>query len=84
MEINKIKTAFNGCEAIKIIKEEASKGMFFNIIVLDCNMPVLDGFETTKIIREMESKREINYVNIIALTANISKLLMKKFVRLQE
>ena len=38
MEINKIKTAFNWLEEIKMIKEEESKGMFFNIILIDCNM----------------------------------------------
>jgi len=40
---------------------------------MDCQMPILDGYETTKILIEMMNKGEISHVPIIALTANNSQ-----------
>ncbi len=39
---------------------------------MDCNMPIMDGFEATKEIRKMKEE-EINSVIIIALTANTNQ-----------
>jgi signal transduction histidine kinase len=50
----------NGVEAIEAIQKES-----FDIILMDCQMPIMDGFEATKQIR----KAGIN-TPIIALTAN--------------
>ena len=38
---------------------------------MDCQMPVLDGYETTKKVRALEDKN--HRTKIIALTANTSK-----------
>lgn len=54
---------FNGKEAI-----EAFMSKKYDLILMDCQMPILDGYEATKAIRKLEedSKR----VPIIAMTAN--------------
>jgi len=49
--------------------EEFSKKTF-DIIFMDCRMPILDGFETTKRIREKERNSDCA-VQIIALTADV-------------
>jgi PAS domain S-box-containing protein len=59
-------TAENGLVAI-----EKVKNMTFDVILMDVQMPVLDGYETTRAIRNMEvDKRRIP---IVALTANATK-----------
>jgi signal transduction histidine kinase/DNA-binding response OmpR family regulator len=43
----------------------------FDMIFMDCQMPVLDGFEATKAIRNLE--QNTSHIPIIALTANVVK-----------
>jgi signal transduction histidine kinase/ActR/RegA family two-component response regulator len=53
----------NGNDAINAYKKED-----FDLILMDCHMPVLDGLEATRKIRNLESKTN-KHVPIIALTA---------------
>ena len=57
--------ADNGREALEIMKSE-----HVDLILMDCQMPVLDGFETTEQIRAEESDTRLP---IIALTANATQ-----------
>ncbi len=59
-------TAENGVVALEKIRNNA-----FDIILMDIQMPVMDGFETTKAIRQGDPKH--NKVPIIALTANATQ-----------
>ncbi len=63
----KTETAINGEDAIK--KLEKSKIGYYDIVLMDVQMPILDGYETTKIIRN--SKRlDIANIPILAMTAD--------------
>lgn len=57
-------TVSNGKEAIESLKQ-----FEFDLILMDCQMPVMDGFEATQEIRSRISSR----IPIIALTANAMK-----------
>ena len=57
--------ANNGQEAIEYFKKEK-----FDLILMDINMPKMDGIEATKYILEYEQKHRLPHTPIIALTAN--------------
>ena len=61
----------NGCQALEAFKREP-----FDIVLMDVQMPEMDGLETTRKIREWESgmgKSEFKSIPIIALTAHVVK-----------
>ncbi|GIU40456.1 hybrid sensor histidine kinase/response regulator [Shewanella sairae] len=59
--------ANNGQEALEFI----SSGEAFHAILMDCMMPVMDGFTATEKIREWESHHSQQRLPIIALTASV-------------
>lgn len=61
-----VTTASNGDEALEILQNHS-----FNCIIMDLQMPIKDGFETTMMIREKEQNTNF-HIPIIALTANAS------------
>jgi len=66
-----VKNALNGQEAIEKAKEHyCQNNLEFNLILMDCQMPVMDGYEATKILKDMMKSGEISDCPIIALTAN--------------
>ncbi len=56
-----VETAFNGLEALELFAPEK-----YDLIIMDGQMPKMDGFETTKNIREIESQG--NYTPILAVS----------------
>jgi signal transduction histidine kinase/DNA-binding NarL/FixJ family response regulator len=60
-----IQIANNGKEAIEIFTQNISQ---YDLILMDLQMPIMDGFEATKIIRTLHST-----IPIIALSANVMK-----------
>jgi two-component system, sensor histidine kinase and response regulator len=61
-----VTVANNGAEALERITT-----MQFDAVLMDCQMPVMDGFTATRRIREMERVGGVKRLPIIALTANV-------------
>lgn len=55
----------NGEEALKALEK-----ISYNLVFMDCQMPVMDGFEATRAIRAGDSGRQNHEIPIIAMTAN--------------
>jgi len=59
--------ANNGVEALKILAEQE-----FDLVLMDCQMPEMDGFDATREIRERGIKAlHDNELPIVAMTANV-------------
>ena len=59
-----VATAADGTIAL-----ERVTGRTFDIILMDCQMPVMDGYDATRAIRELERKSAGRRTPIIAVTA---------------
>lgn len=59
-----IEDAANGAEAVAKFQDQR-----YDLVLMDCHMPVMDGYEATRQIREAE-KRRGGHVPVIALTAS--------------
>lgn len=56
----------NGVEAV-----EAFKNIHYDLILMDCLMPEMDGYQATREIRRIEKERRLSRIPIIAMTANV-------------
>jgi len=61
-----VKTAENGRQALEILSRES-----FDLVLMDCQMPEMDGYEATRRLREMEGDER--HTVVIALTAHALK-----------
>jgi PAS domain S-box-containing protein len=63
---SEIDTAENGMVALEKVKNK-----HYDVVLMDIQMPIMDGYETTRAIRQMEGSQAS--LPIIALTANATK-----------
>jgi signal transduction histidine kinase/DNA-binding response OmpR family regulator len=58
----------NGQEALEMVQKES-----FDAVLMDCQMPLMDGFEASRRIRQWEQEtKPVRRIPIIALTANVT------------
>ena len=57
--------AGNGVEALDALEKQE-----FDVVLMDCQMPVMDGFIATRKLREREVARKLEPTRVVALTAN--------------
>ncbi len=63
-----VAVANNGREAVQAWERDR-----FDVVLMDVQMPEMDGLEATSRIRELEQEREVSRTAIIAMTANAMK-----------
>ncbi len=63
-----VQVASNGAEALSLISADRER---YSAVLMDCQMPVLNGFDATRALREIErANPQLRRVRIIAMTAN--------------
>jgi CheY-like chemotaxis protein len=71
---HEIYEAMNGKEAVDLVKEKVP-----DIVFLDINIPIVDGFEVINIIRQWERENDIRKINIVVVTG-FSKQYTKEMI----
>jgi len=69
-------TVTNGKEAVEIFKTSA-----FDLICMDIEMPLMDGYEASRLIRQWEQDHELPAIPIVALTAHAFIRFRKKCIK---
>jgi PAS domain S-box-containing protein len=64
-----IDCAVNGKEALSLLNKSLDNNPF-SLVIMDCQMPVMDGFEATRQIRAGNAGDRYRQIPIIAMTAN--------------
>ncbi len=64
----KVDVADNGAIAV-----EKKKNNSYDIVFMDIQMPIMDGIEATKLIKQYEEEQKLPHTPIVALTANALK-----------
>ena len=62
-----VQCANNGLEALEAVRQ---RGIRYAVILMDCQMPFMDGWEATRQIREWERRTGVKPTPIIAMTAD--------------
>ena len=67
---------FNGEEAISLVANRVNNPcgencLFYKVILMDCTMPIMDGFEASRILRNKMNEGEVPWTPIIACTAMV-------------
>ena len=63
-----VEIAENGAEAVQRYRDAPAS---YSLILMDCEMPVLDGFEATRRIRAHEQREHLARIPVVALTAHV-------------
>ncbi len=61
-----VEVAKDGIEALSMLKNDKK----YQVVLMDCHMPNMDGYEATRKICEMKKNGDLSDIPIIALTAN--------------
>ena len=68
-------TLTNGLEAVEHITDEGNQ---YDLILMDCEMPIMDGYSAAQKIHQWQQQRSMELTPIIALSAHATDLHIQK------
>jgi len=70
---HRVVVAGDGSQALALLKERGPKNYDFDLVLMDIQMPGLDGQETTAALRRLEEKHGWPPIPVVAMTAHAMK-----------
>ena len=78
------KTCMNGQQALQLVQQKIENDKStspFKIIFMDCEMPLMNGYETTQKILDLCQKQNVDEPYIVALTAHDNEEVTQKCLK---
>jgi CheY-like chemotaxis protein len=75
-----IETVVNGVEVVNLLRNKKNDPAYYDLILMDVQMPLMDGYETTQLIRK-EFDPPLKNIPIIALTASVLRSDIEKCLK---
>ncbi|CBN80469.1 Histidine kinase-like protein [Ectocarpus siliculosus] len=69
LKVTEVVEACDGKDAVRVFEKSDDR---FDVVLMDCLMPIMDGFQATKEIHSVCDKKEIPRVPVVAVTASIA------------
>ncbi|CAM9400268.1 unnamed protein product [Ectocarpus sp. 12 AP-2014] len=70
VRVSEVVEAFDGADAVRVFEKSRDP---FDIVLMDCLMPIMDGYESTKRIHAICEQKQIPRVPVVAITASIAE-----------
>ena len=70
---NRVDTATNGLKAVELLKKNYQEGYSYKLILMDCNMPKMDGYTATDLIRKFITDSGLQQPYIIAISGHVEE-----------
>ena len=64
----KVDRAENGKVAVEKLESEPEN--YYDIVFMDIQMPIMNGYQAAEAIRQMDQRKDVHTIPIIAVTAN--------------
>ena len=71
----------DGADIVHHVVQDQSKGNEIKCILTDENMEYINGSEAIRIVRNMESRQRVKFVNIISVTSNEDSNIIQEIMR---
>lgn len=70
---NRVDTASNGQKAVDLLKKNYQEGFQYKLILMDCNMPKMDGYVATDLIRKFVADAGLEQPFIVAISGHVEE-----------
>ena len=70
---SRVDTASNGANAVEMVRKRVSEGFNYKFIMMDCNMPKMDGYEATQHIRKIITNAGMAQPYIVAVSGHVEE-----------
>ena len=75
---NRVDSASNGLKAVEMVKKKYKEGFNYKLILMDCNMPKMDGYQATQRIRDFITELGVEQPLIVAISGHVEEQYIKR------